>query len=259
MFTAGTDCGAKNTRTAIVNDGHVIAKSCVLTGFDLIEAIDSSFKMALSEAGLRRDQITALGLTGSGSAALSGPYTKVNDVRAMAAASNHLVPSGRTVIDVGAEEGRVARLNKTGAVLDFAINEKCAAGGGIFIESMARALDTSLEEIGYLALESRASIPMNAQCAIFAESEVISLIHSNVSKSDIARAIHDAMASRIASMIRRVGCEPEIVMLGGVAHNPGLVTALQRELGVERIIVPDYPEYASAIGAALVSAYESRI
>jgi benzoyl-CoA reductase subunit D len=165
-------------------------------------------------------------------------------------------PEARTVADVGAEEGRAAKCDEKGNVIDFAINEKCAAGAGAFIEAMGRALETPLEEMGNLALSSDKTIAMNAQCTIFAESEVVGLIHAKTEKKDISKAIHDAMASRIVSMIRRIGVNPDIVMIGGVAYNPGFVTALKRELGVAQIYIPEKPEFAAALGAARVAAVD---
>jgi benzoyl-CoA reductase subunit D len=144
-------------------------------------------------------------------------------------------------------------LDENGNATDFAINEKCAAGAGAFIEAMARALETSTEEMGSLALTSDKEIPMNAQCAIFAESEVVGLIHAKTKKNDISKAIHDAMASRIVSMIRRIGVNEDVVMLGGVGYNPGFVEAMKRELNLENIYIPDDPEYGAAVGAAVAA------
>lgn len=150
------------------------------------------------------------------------------------------------------------KCDENGAVVDFAINEKCAAGAGAFIEAMGRALETPLEQMGNLALSSDNPIPMNAQCAIFAESEVVGLIHAKVEKRDICRAILDAMASRIVSMIRRIGVNPDIVILGGVACNPGFVTALKRDLSLDSVYVPELPEYGAAVGAAVIASAEAK-
>jgi benzoyl-CoA reductase subunit D len=108
--------------------------------------------------------------------------------------------------------------------------------------------------MGPLALKSQKEIPMNAQCVIFAESEVVGLIHAQTPKEDISKAIHDAMADRIVSMIRRVGLHPDVVMLGGVGYNPGFVEAVKRELSLDNLYIPDCPEYGMAVGAAVVAA-----
>jgi predicted CoA-substrate-specific enzyme activase len=256
MIVAGIDCGAKNTKTVIMRNGQIIGRGQVATGFDQAQAVRESLELAVKEAGLDRGHIDRIGGTGSGAKAISHVDIKVNDIKAISAAANHFFPHSRTVADVGAEAARAARFDENGNVQDFAVNDKCAAGAGAFIEAMARALETPLTEMGSLSLTSANPIHMNVQCAIFAESEVVGLIHARTEKKDICRAIHDAMASRIVAMIRRVGVRPDIVMTGGVAYNPGFVEALKRELEVDEIFVPDWPEYAAATGAALVAARE---
>lgn len=257
MLTAGIDCGAKNTKTVIIKDGKIVGKGSVLTGFDQEEAVNKSFEAALKVAGVSRDDVEHIGGTGTGSASIKEADKKVNDIKAMAKAANYFFPNSRTVSDVGAEEGRAVKLDEKGNVIDFAINEKCAAGAGAFIEAMARALEISLEDIGPLCLQTDTEIPMNAQCAIFAESEVVGLIHAKTKKPDISKAIHDAMGSRIVSMIRRIGVNEDVVMLGGVGRNPGFVAAMKRELKLEKIYIPDEPEYGAAVGAAVVAAEQA--
>lgn len=254
MITAGIDCGAKNTKTIIMKDGTIIGRGSVLTGFDQREAVKASLAAALESADLSLEDLEHIGGTGSGSKAIEEADVKITDIKAIAAAAHYFFPTARTVADVGAEEGRAAKFDENGWVEDFAINEKCAAGAGAFIEAMARALETPLEDLGPLALTSDKSIPMNAQCAIFAESEVVGLIHAKIAKKDISRAIHDAMAARIVSMIRRIGVNPDVVMLGGVAYNPAFVEAVRRELQVDRVHIPESPEFGAAVGAAIVAA-----
>ncbi len=254
MITAGVDCGAKNTKTIIMKDGQIIGKGRALTGFDQKKAVEESLGQALREAGISRDDVEKIGGTGSGKDSIEMATSKINDIRAMGKAANYYFPNSRTVTDVGAEEGRAAKLDENGNAVDFAINEKCAAGAGAFIEAMARALETPLKEMGPLALTSDKEIPMNAQCAIFAESEVVGLIHAKTKKHDISKAIHDATASRIVSMIRRIGVNEDVVMLGGVGYNPGFVKAMKRELMLEAIYIPDDPELGAAVGAALAVA-----
>ncbi|MBW1695702.1 MAG: CoA activase [Deltaproteobacteria bacterium] len=256
MITAGIDCGAKNTKTTILKDGKIIGRALVPTGFDQKKAVGESLEGALKAAGITREKIDRIVGTGSGKEAVTVADTTVNEIKAMAKAAHFFFPNARTVADVGAEEGRAAKLDEKGVAVDFAINEKCAAGAGAFIEAMARALEVPVEEMGPLALTSDKEIPMNAQCAIFAESEVVGLIHSKTSKPDISKAIHDSMASRIVSMIRRIGVNEDVVMLGGVGYNPGFVAAMRRELKLEKIYIPDKPEFGASVGAALIAAEE---
>ena len=257
MITAGIDCGAKNTKTIIMKDGEIIGKGIVLSGFDQEKTVNDSLDHALKDTDISKDDIDKFGGTGSGKAFISIADNKVNDIKAMAKAAHYFFPNSRTVADVGAEEGRAVKIDENGNVIDFVINEKCAAGAGVFIEAMARALEVSLEEMGSMCIESDKEIPMNAQCAIFAESEVVGLIHAKADKIDISRAVHDAMASRIVSMIRRIGVNEDVVMIGGVGYNPGFKHSILRELDIKDIYIPDEPEYGAAVGAAVTVAEES--
>jgi benzoyl-CoA reductase subunit D len=257
MITAGIDCGAKNTKTLIMKDGEIIGKGSVLTGFDQKKAVRESLELASKAAGISREGIERIGGTGSGKKSIEIADETVNDIKAMAKAANYYFPDVRIVADVGAEEGRAVKIDEKGNVIDFAINDKCAAGAGAFIEAMGRALETPLEEMGPLALTSKAKIPMNTQCAIFAESEVVGLIHTKTAVNDISKAIHDAMAGRIVSMIRQIGVNPDVALIGGVAKNPGFVEAMRLELEQEKIFIPDEPQYGAAVGAAVVVAEQS--
>jgi len=253
MITAGIDCGAKNTKTVILKNGEIIGKGSVLTGFDLERAAEDSLVAAVGDAGISREDLEKIGGTGSGSHSIELADVLVNDITAMGKGAHYFFPNARTVVDVGAEEARSAKLDENGNPVAFEINEKCAAGAGVFIEVMGRALETPLEEMGPLALKSTKKIPMNAQCVVFAESEVVGLIHANTEKRDISKAIHDAMAGRIVSVIRRIGVNEDVVMLGGVGYNPGFVAAMRRELNLERIYIPESPDYGQAVGAAVVA------
>ncbi len=254
MITAGIDCGAKNTKTIILQDGKIIGKGKVLTGFDQEKAVEQSLENALQTAGIMREDIKKIFGTGSGSKAVKMAGDSINEIKAMSKGAHYFFPNARTVTDVGAEEARAAKIDENGNPIDFAINEKCAAGAGAFVETMARALEVTLEEMGPLCFQSYKKIPINAQCVIFAESEVVGLIHAKTDKPDISKAIHDSMASRIVSMIRRIGVNKDIVMVGGVGYNPGFMAAMKKELKVDTIYIPDEPEYASAVGAAILAA-----
>ena len=142
-------------------------------------------------------------------------------------------------------------------MVDFVVNERCAAGAGAFIEAMARALEVKMEEMGPLSLQAERASSINATCVIFGESDVVSLIHKQESKPEIARAVFDAMADRVSSMVRRLGINPELVLIGGVAKDVGFISSLKRKLGVD-LSIPEHPEYAGALGAALIAAKRSR-
>ena len=252
MITAGIDCGAKNVRALVLKDGNIAGKAIVPAGMDTAVAANKAFDQALAEAGLSREQVERIVATCAGKNEVAFKNGVVTEVGADARGVIHFFPDARTVIDVGAEEGRAIKVDERGKVIDFAINEKCAAGAGAFTEAMARALDIKLEELGPLSLKSTKSIPMNAQCAVFAESEVVSLVHAKTPKPDMARAIHDAISDRIVSMVRRVGVAEKIALIGGVAQNVGFVDSLENDLKT-KVLIPDAPQFVGAVGAALVA------
>jgi benzoyl-CoA reductase subunit D len=254
MITMGIDCGAKNTKTIIMKDKQIIGKGKAFTDFDQIKAIEESVSNALKEAGIPPSDIKKIYGTGSGQQAIKQANELIDEIKSMAKAANYYFPNARTVFDVGAEDGRAARIDKNGKPVNFVVNERCAAGAGGFIEAMSNVLEISPEEMGSLALESTEEIPMNAHCVIFAESEAIGLMHANTEKKDISKAVHDAMAGRVVAMIRKIGINEDVVMLGGVALNPGFVNAMKIQLEIEKIYIPEYPEYGGAVGAALLAA-----
>jgi benzoyl-CoA reductase subunit D len=254
MFTAGIDMGAKTIKVLLLRNGEVAGRAIKLAGFETVQAADETMQAALAQAGIARSDVDAIVATGAGREDAPQKDRCVSEVGCAVRGAVHMFPEARMVIDVGAEEGRAIRCNESAKVVDFAINEKCAAGAGAFTEAMARALELPIEELGSLSLQSTQAIPMNAQCAVFAESEVVSMIHNNVSKPDMARAVHDAIASRIISMVRKVGYERPVVLIGGMAKNVGFVESLKRGLELDDLRIPDEPEFCSALGAALAAA-----
>lgn len=254
MIVAGIDVGSKNVKIVALRDGEVAARVDVSSGFDQEESARVGLEKAAAEVGIGFDGFDFVAATGVGRKAVAFASHMLTEVAADARGAAALDPDARTIIDVGADEARAIRIDENGKVLDFAVNEKCAAGAGAFVEAMSRALEVSLKKFGEISLESTESIPMNAQCTVFAESEVVSLIHSNTAQKDIARAVHDAMAGRVSAMVRRAGLQGAVVIGGGVAHNVGFVKALKDTLDLAELRVLPHPEYLGAFGAALVAA-----
>jgi predicted CoA-substrate-specific enzyme activase len=252
MIVVGIDVGGENAHLVILKDGEILTKRQVATGIKKAEAAEKLYDETLKKAGIKREDVTRVVATGSAGKRVSFAERVIPDAAADAWGVNHLIPSARTVIDVGAEEGRAVKISPEGKVLDFAVNEKCAAGTGTFVEAMARALEITVEEMARISLNSNQSIAMNAQCAVFGESEVVSLIHQKIPKQDIAKAVHDAIAGRIASVARIVGLEQDVVMIGGMARNVGFVDSFKKEADMD-IIVPDDPAFVGALGAADVA------
>lgn len=253
MIAAGIDVGGKNVHLVICKDGAKIIKGKKTAGIHKAKAAEALYDEILQQVGLKREDVEYVVATGTAGKYVAFVDSVIPAVTADAMGVNRLVPSARTVIDVGAEEGRAIKVSPEGKIFDFAINEKCAAGTGTFVEAMSRALEIEVEEMAQISLNSDRSISINAQCAVFGESEVVSLIHQNVAKQDIAKAVHDAIAGRIASIARIVGLEKDVVMIGGVAKNDGFVDALKRELDMD-VLVPGEPDYIGALGAAEAAA-----
>jgi len=254
MITAGIDMGSKNIKVIVLKDGQVLAQTSCAGGFEQNALAEELLAKALQQAGLKREDLKHLVATGVGRGLVDFADSTVTDITAAARGANTVLPGVTTVVEVGAEESRGIKTDGRGKVIDSAVNEKCAAGSGSFTESMARALGMTLQEFAEKSLESSARIPMNAQCTVFAESEVVSLIHSGTDKKDISRAVHDAIAGRVSSMVRRIKLEGEVALLGGLAFNPGFVRSLQENLAVDHLKIPENPQFIDALGAAVIAA-----
>jgi len=253
MITAGIDVGAQAVKVVIVSDGKVLARNLLPTGFDPQESAQKALDGAIHQAGISRGDVKRIVATGAGRKSIAFADRNITEVTADAKGANKLMPSVRTVIDIGAEEARGISCDAEGKVIDFAKNDKCAAGAGAFVESMARALEIKVPEMIEISLKSTKDAPINATCAVFAESEVVSLIHTKIDKADIAHAVHDAIASRVASMVRRIPIDKDVALIGGVANNAAIAEAMKKHLGVD-VLVPENPQFVSALGAALAAA-----
>ncbi len=253
MITAGIDCGSQNTKAAIVKDGKVVSTALTPTAFDADLAAQKALETALNEAGIKREEVARLIITGVGREIVKWGDGEINEVGAAARGARYALPETDTVIDMGADSCRVIRLNQDGSILKYETNDKCASGAGTFIEAMARALQITTEQMGDFSLRHSKELATNAQCVVFAESEVISLIHAKESREDIAYGVHMGIANRVASMIRRVGLSDHFTMIGGPAFNQGLVSCMSKVFGRE-ITVPQDNQLLSAVGAALFAA-----
>jgi benzoyl-CoA reductase subunit D len=252
MITAGIDLGTQSVKAVILKDGAVISRGQVFSGFDPAKAAEQAVGEALKKAKLSLSDVDHVTATGSGMNMAPHSNSTISMMGADAKAGVYLFPKARTIIDIGTEEARAVKCDDKGIMVDFVVNERCAAGAGAFIEAMARALEVKLEEMGPLSLKAERASPINATCVIFGESDVVTLIHRQESKPEIARAIFDAMADRVSSMVHRLGVNPDVVLVGGVAKDVGFIASLKRKLCVD-VLIPEYPEYAGALGAALVA------
>ncbi len=203
-------------------------------------------------AGTGGDHPRRVVTTGYGRHALAADAA-VTEITCHARGAAELVPGVGAVIDVGGQDSKGIAVGPGGRVLDFVMNDKCAAGTGRFLEVMARALEVPLDEFGRLSLAATQAAEISSTCTVFAESEVISQRAARRPKEEIIAGIHKAMARRIAGMIRRLDLRPPVVMTGGVARNVGLVRAVEAELGCQ-LVTPEMAQYAGALGAALLAA-----
>ena len=253
MIAIGYDLGSTYSKVVIMKDGKVIGKGIAKTTMEPLESVAAARDAALKEAGIDEKQIEKVGITGSGRKLVKTADVDTTDVSADAAGVNYFDKEYKTALDVGGEEARALKVSADGRVINFAVNDKCAAGAGAFVEAMTRAMQLSLEEFASASLESTQKIPINAQCAIFAESEVVSLISDETPRQDICRAVHDGIAERLTSMAKRVGLEEKVALIGGAVMNKGLVKSIKDGLGMEATVLPD-PLFVGAIGIAVMAA-----
>jgi benzoyl-CoA reductase subunit D len=247
------DLGTQTIKVIVLQDNVVLSREKEFSGFETSKIAKQVIEKTLKKTKLSITDIQHITATGAGAQMAPNVDSTISMMGADAKAGVFLFPKARTIIDVGAEEARAMKCDDNGLMVDFVVNERCAAGAGTFIEAMARAIEVKMEEMGPLSLKAERSSSINATCVIFGESDVVSLIHKQESKPEIARAVFDAMADRVSSMVHRLGVNPEVVLVGGVAKDVGFIASLKRKLRVD-ISIPDYPEYAGALGAALIAA-----
>lgn len=253
MITVGIDSGSKNTKAAAVQDGHMLCTVMIPTEFDVDGAARQAYELLLSSIGIKKKEVAAVAATGVGRDMVEFADASINEVISAARGARYASPDCSIVLDVGAEASRAIRLNQDGTIKSYEANDKCAAGAGTFIDTVARALRISMEEIGLYSLRHTKEIPMSAQCVVFVESEVISQIHQKETIENIAHGVHAGICNRICSLVRRLGIVDDVVFIGGTGRNAGLVECLEKELG-KSVFVPENPDYVSALGAALYAA-----
>lgn len=250
---AGVDIGAQSAKAVILKDNEVEGFAILPTGSNVSRVADRVMKQALKKVGLTMADVERVVATGYGRLAVSFAQESVTEITCHAEGASFLVPGARTVIDIGGQDSKVIRIDDSGRVLDFAMNDKCAAGTGRFLEVMAMVLRLKLADLGELSLRSQSPAKISSVCTIFAESEVVSLRAEGKLTEDIIAGIHRSIAKRVVSLGSRVGYQSPIVFSGGVAKNQGAKRALEEELGTE-IIVPPEPQIVGAVGAALIAA-----
>ena len=251
MYVLGIDSGSTSTNAVIMDQNREIkAFSVVRTGAKSGESANRILAQVLEKANLKREDIGRIVSTGYGRVSIPFADENVTEISCHGRGAHYFNPAIRTILDIGGQDSKAIRLNGRGEVVDFVMNDKCAAGTGRFLEMIARTLEVDIDDLGPIALQSTEKIEITSMCSVFAESEVISLIANNKEKSDIADGVCHAIANKSYSLLKRVGLEKEFMMTGGVAKNPGVVRAVEEKLQASLYICPE-PEIVGAAGAAL--------
>lgn len=255
-YVLGVDSGSTSTNAVIMNSNkEIVASLVVRTGAKSSESARRALTEVLEKAHLTREDLSLIVSTGYGRVSIDYADKDVTEISCHGRGAHYLNPEIRTIIDIGGQDSKVIKLNDKGEVIDFVMNDKCAAGTGRFLEMMARTLEIDIKDMGPEALKWKEEIKISSMCSVFAESEVISLIAENKEKCDIIHALSASIASKTNSLLNRVGKESKFMMTGGVAQNIGVVRALEERIG-EELFISDDPEIVGAIGASLFALEE---
>lgn len=253
MLTLGMDIGSITTKAVVLEDKKILGSKIIFTGFNAAKAGEKVVQELLDELGISIEKIVKIVATGYGRKSVSFAHNNITEITCHAKGAFFLDNSIRSIIDIGGQDSKVIVIDETGKVKDFAMNDKCAAGTGRFLEVMARAMEVDLTEFGELSLKADNPAKISSLCTVFAESEVISLIAKGETRENIIAGIHQSIASRIIAMAGRVGINSPVMMTGGVAKNIGVVKAIEKLLGTPVKVLPD-SQIIGALGAALAAA-----
>jgi predicted CoA-substrate-specific enzyme activase len=251
IYFAGIDLGSTITKVVIIDRDEEICASVINhTGAEHRRLANKVMKEALGQAGLSFDEIYYVVATGYGRITVPFADRQITELTCHARGVYHFFPGVRLAVDIGGQDAKGLKI-KSGKLLDFTMNDKCAAGTGRFLEVIANALNLKLEDLGSISLNSTNKVLISSTCTVFARQEVVSRLSEGIPLEDVLAGIHDAIASRVARMVKRLKTGPDVVFTGGVAKNIGVVKALEAKLGCE-LLVPGEPLLSGAIGAALL-------
>jgi len=250
-FAAGIDVGSTQTKAVLVDESRaIVAKELLNTGANVKRAGQAALDALLEHAGVRREELGFVVGTGYGRYKIEAGNAQVTEISCHARGAQFLFPETRTVIDMGGQDTKAIKVGPEGDVLDFCMNDKCAAGTGRFLAGAAEVLGLSLEEIGAISLRGTQPIRLTSVCTVFVESDILGYVAQRKKIEDILAGVHQAIAARTISLVRRVGMEPQITFTGGVARNVGMVRALEQKLGATLNVSPE-AHFMGALGAAL--------
>lgn len=248
---AGVDIGSTTAKCVLIDGDQIIGKSLNPVGVDIVKDAERSLELALEQSGHSRGDVAFTTGTGYGRFKVYFGQLTVTEISCHARGANYLFPSTRLVVDIGGQDTKAIKVSPKGEVVDFAMNDKCAAGTGRFLDVCANALGFDVGEIGPLSLQSRRPVKITSTCTVFAESEVSSFVSRGREPKDILAGLHSSIVNRSFSLMQRVGIEPEVTFTGGVSRNEGMVRAMRERLGVP-VNVSALSQYIGAIGAAVL-------
>lgn len=257
MPGAGLDVGAANIKAVIIDDDRAVSFATVPCGWNTNDDTGDALEKALRGAGFTRDTLSFIGVTGMGRDVIDYATFTATDSACSARGVIRLFPDAKTIIDIGAEHTQVFTCSPEGRVLDYFQNDQCAAGAGAFIEDMASVLGTDVDGLNDLAVRATGEVVLNSTCAIFAESEVISLLSEGTPATNVALAVCNAISSRVHTLSRNIRDTGNTVLIGGVARIHPVVSALEKLLG-HAIYIPEEPRSVTALGVALMAQESSR-
>jgi predicted CoA-substrate-specific enzyme activase len=250
-YAAGVDVGSTQTKAVIVDEaGAIVGRALIPTGANVVAAAENAFAIALGGRSLAEAEVGFVIGTGYGRYRVEFGDAQVTEIVCHARGAARMFPRTETVLDMGGQDTKAIRIRPGGDVIDFCMNDKCAAGTGRFLESAAAALELDLEDLGPLALKGRRPVAISTTCTVFAESEVLSWLARDRKIEDILLGVHRSIASRSVALLRRVGVEGEVTFTGGVTRNPAMVAVLNELLETE-MNVSEESHYMGALGAAL--------
>ena len=251
FYVAGIDSGSTSTDVVILDqDGKIKSTMIIPTGGGAMMSAEKSLDLAIEKAGIKKEEIVRIDTTGYGRSYIDSGDDSITEITCHAKGANYLNPNVRTIIDIGGQDSKVIRLSESGAVETFAMNDKCAAGTGRFLEMMARTLQMKLPEMSELGLDWHNDVTISSMCTVFAESEVVSLIARSTAPADIIHGLNKSVAGKTAALARRTGGVAPFVMTGGVARNRGVVKELETALKAP-VEVSEYSQLCGSLGAAL--------
>ena len=250
-YAAGVDVGSTQTKAVLINEAReIVGRSLVDTGANVMRAAETAYQEALTNGDLREEEVEFIVGTGYGRYKVTFGNTQVTEISCHARGSVHVFPGTRTVLDMGGQDTKAIRVQPSGEIVDFCMNDKCAAGTGRFLGAAAVALDLPLAELGPTALKGERAVKISTTCTVFAESEVLSWLGKGKKIEDILLGVHESIAARSIGLLRRVGIEEQVTFTGGVTKNQAMVETLNKRLGLS-VNVGEEAHYMGAIGAAL--------